>query len=608
MHRTTPSARSALVADALTVLVTAVLLWPLHRRGIPLGRDMVFVPHQAMTDAALGLGSAPPRAVPLDALVAAASTVLPGAVIARLALALPLLLAGWGTRRLLDRLLPAATSNTARATGRWAVAVLAVWNPFVVERLALGQWALLWSYAALPYLALAARRLVPAAAANGPRFGRRARAWCVAIVALAAAAITPTGAVVAGVAFVALAFGSTVRQRLAVVGVALLLQLPWLLPALTAPSARTSDPAGIAAFAARGEHVGGPIGSLLGLGGIWDARATPPTRSGVLGLLGTLAVVVGLVVGGPLLYRSARSSCRRLGALALAGFLLAALGNLPGGGSVLRWAVRTLPGAGLLRDGEKWLLPFVLVAVLAAGAALARLAAVARPAAVVAVAAALFLPVAVLPDAAATLRAPLAPATYPADWSAASRIVNRERHGGVLVLPFAAYRQFRWVRAATVLDPAPRWLRPETVVDDRLVVSGRVLSGEDRRAASLRPLADASDNASSAAVAARLRAAGIGWVWVERGTPGPPLPDLRALSLRRAGAAVELYRVPGRVRPVHPSGARRVTIIGVDVIVAALVAVAGLALLVALALPAACSCYARRRRRERRTTWAGSSR
>ena len=33
-----------------------------------------------------------------------------------------------------------------------AAAGVTVWNPFVVERLALGQWALLTSYAALPWL------------------------------------------------------------------------------------------------------------------------------------------------------------------------------------------------------------------------------------------------------------------------------------------------------------------------------------------------------------------------------------------------------------------------------------------------------------------------
>lgn len=588
---------SALAADALTVLVAAVLLWPLRHGGIPLGRDMVFTPHQPLTDAALGLGSAAPRAVPLDAVVAGVTTVLPGAVIGRLALAVPLLLAGWGAHRLLDRMVPDSTGLGARSVGRIAVAVFAVWNPFVVERLALGQWALLCSYAALPYLVLVGRRLM--------RAPGDARAWAVAVLALALAAVTPTGALIAGVAFVVLAARGRSRQSLLAVGAAVLVQLPWLLPALTAPAARTSDPAGVAAFAARAEHVGGPVGTLLGLGGIWDAGAAPSTRSGTLGLLGTLVVVAGLLAGMPLLHRGDRTSCRRLGGLAAAGFLLAALAGLPGGGAALRWAVRTVPGAGLVRDGQKWLVPFVLLAVLALGAALSRLVAVGRPAAIIAATAALFLPAAVLPDAPATLRAPLTPATYPADWTTASRIVDHDPHGSVLVLPFSAYRRFSWVRASSVLDPAPRWLRADTVVDDRLVVPGHVLAGEDRRAAALRTLADGSSNAATVPT---LSAAGIGWVWVERDTPGPPLPDLRGLELRWNGASVRLYRVPGPVSAVRSNAGRRVLVVGADLAVVAVVVAAGVVPLLASAWLWAGRWYARRRRRGRRTTWAGSSR
>jgi hypothetical protein len=41
-------------------------------------------------------------------------------------------------------------------TGRLAASGFAVWNPFVIERLALGQWALVLAYAALPWVVLAA--------------------------------------------------------------------------------------------------------------------------------------------------------------------------------------------------------------------------------------------------------------------------------------------------------------------------------------------------------------------------------------------------------------------------------------------------------------------
>ena len=70
--------------DAWPLLVAVVLLLPLLTRpGIPLARDLVFVPRQPWTDAVLGLGDAAPRAVPLDALVSLATVVVDGGVLAR---------------------------------------------------------------------------------------------------------------------------------------------------------------------------------------------------------------------------------------------------------------------------------------------------------------------------------------------------------------------------------------------------------------------------------------------------------------------------------------------------------------------------------------------
>ena len=135
--------RSGLLAGCWVLALSVLLLWPQRLAGYGLGHDMVFTPRQPLTWQSVGLGSTAPRAVPLDALVALASRLLDGAVLGRIALAVPLLLAGWGCARLLrPRSLPALL----------AVSGFAVWNPYVVERLALGQWALLWAYGALPWL------------------------------------------------------------------------------------------------------------------------------------------------------------------------------------------------------------------------------------------------------------------------------------------------------------------------------------------------------------------------------------------------------------------------------------------------------------------------
>jgi len=545
--------RSGLLAGCWVLALSVLLLWPQRLAGYGLGHDMVFTPHQPLTWQSVGLGSTAPRAVPLDALVALASRALDGALLGRIALLVPLLLAGVGCARLLrPQSLPAVL----------AVSGFAVWNPYVVERLALGQWALLWAYGALPWLVRAAWRLrttpgwLPTAALLG---------W------LACCAITPTGALVGAGVAVGVAGSRQLRRLAPVLAAALLVQLPWLVPALTSPAGATSDPRGVAAFAARSERPGGALASLLGLGGIWSADVTPASRAGLLGYLGTAAVLAALVVGLPELRARLGSRLQwRLVLLGLAGLLLVAAGSLPGLAAALRWAVRELPGAGLLRDGQKWLMPFVLLAVLSAGAAVQRLTAwlAGRVPGWPVLLAALALPLALLPDALATLRAPLSPVHYPAGWQQAADQVRGSRDA-VLVLPFGSYRAYPWAPGRTVLDPAPRWLPAETVVDDRLAVSGVLLNGEDPAAARVAALLTARPDAEQ--LAAGLAGQGIGWVLRETDTPGPALPDLAGLRPVLTGSAVELYRVPGPIaRPAERAG-RRWVVLGVDSAVAAAV-------------------------------------
>src|SRR5207248_8478728 len=66
-------------------------LGPGLRRGFLLSYDMVFVPRQPFTAALAGLARGPPRAVPSDAVVAAASRALPADLVQK-----PLLLSIFG--------------------------------------------------------------------------------------------------------------------------------------------------------------------------------------------------------------------------------------------------------------------------------------------------------------------------------------------------------------------------------------------------------------------------------------------------------------------------------------------------------------------------------
>ena len=97
--------------------------------------------NDCMDDAALGLVDGSPRAVPLDAVVSVLTTVVDGGVLARVVLPLTLAVAAWGVTVLVRPL---------GGTAQVAAATLTVWNAYVVERLALGQWALLLAYAAVP--------------------------------------------------------------------------------------------------------------------------------------------------------------------------------------------------------------------------------------------------------------------------------------------------------------------------------------------------------------------------------------------------------------------------------------------------------------------------
>ncbi|MET0763598.1 MAG: hypothetical protein ABWY29_01945, partial [Blastococcus sp.] len=143
----------------------------------------------------------------------------------------------------------------------------------------------------------------------------------------------------------------------------------------------------------------------------------------------------------------------------------------------------------------------------------------------------------------------LQPVEYPADWQRVrDTLAEDPGPGDVLVLPFGAYRAFDWNADRPQLDPAARWLTRPTVTDDELVVGGRAVAGEDTRA---RTLAAAADDAAA------LADLGVGWVLVERGTPGRPIPDeVQALPLVVDGADLDLYRVPGARPGPSPSPGR----------------------------------------------------
>jgi len=261
---------------AWPLLLALVLVAPLMvRSGHPLARDLVFVPRQPLTDATLGLGAGAPRAVPLDSVVALLTTLVDGGVLARVVLPLSLALAGRGVARLVAPL---------GRTAQLVAGGFAVWNAFVVERLALGQWALLVGYACLPWILLAAGRF---------RRDGRARDAAAALVWSGLASITPTGGLLALAALAAMTVGP-LRRTATVLAGGLVLQAPWVVAALTSESSPTSHAAGVSAFAPDTESRFGPVVALLGQGGIWNSEAEPVSRATWLALVAAAAVLGAL--------------------------------------------------------------------------------------------------------------------------------------------------------------------------------------------------------------------------------------------------------------------------------------------------------------------------
>ena len=90
------------------------------------------------------------------------------------------------------------------------------------------------------------------------------------------------------------------RSGATALGVLAVGSLPWLIPSLLRPV--YADPAGVAAFAARADTPFGSIGSLLMLGGMWNAQTVPAGYGGgwsVLWLAVVLAAAAGYVASEP---------------------------------------------------------------------------------------------------------------------------------------------------------------------------------------------------------------------------------------------------------------------------------------------------------------------
>lgn len=511
----------------LCAALVVVLLGPALGPGYVLAGDMVFVPDQVLLPWMLGLGGGLPRAVPQDSVLAVLTGPVPGWVWQSLALLAALLLLGTGV---------AALVRPAGRRAALVAAVVAVWSPYVAERLLIGHWSLLLAVGVLPWALHHAR------AARDDVAGSWAR-W---LLLVAVASLTVTGGLLVLLVTLPVLLwrgGAAYPRRLAVGAAGLALQLPWLIPALNHPAIA---PGGADVFALRSEGPWGALVTALGTGGIWNATVVPGSRTTVLAPLLTLVLLV-LAWSGRTALRAAvgRPVAVTLLVASALGLVVALLGAWwPAATDTL---VTRLPGGGLLRDGQKWLAPWLVLLSASAGCGAARLGAITarrardRLAGSALVVAALLLPIACLPDLAWGAVGRLRTVDYPDDWNRVRAVLAADpAPGDVVALPWSAFRVYGWNEGRTVLDPAPRFMTRTVVTDQDLVVSRQgtlvVVPGDDPRAARI-----GTALRSGVDVGPTLRREGIGWLLVEGGAR-VDLPEGAAEVV--TGSDLDLYRLP----------------------------------------------------------------
>lgn len=491
--------------DLWAAALAVLLLGPALGAGYVLSYDMVWVPDLALRPDFLGFGSGVPRAVPSDAVVSVLDEVVPGMLLQKLVLLGALVGAAVG----MSRLVP----DGAGATFARLVAVtLAIWNPYVVERLLIGHWPVLLGYAALPWVIRHAQRwrttgILPPAL----------------LVLLPLGSLSVSAGLATGAALLAFAAARDLRRWLLLGTLLLCANLPWLAAGVLHAGDALTTRTAVELFALRGEgSLPAPLAVLM-LGGIWNAEVVLTSLAGFQAWVLVLALVGLAAVGArPWWQREERRDAVAFLACWAAATAVPLLTWLAPG--LVTLLVEHVPGSGVVRDGSRTLAlaapTTVLVVTAGARVLWGRLAATDASVRLPVALLLLVFPLALIPDAAWGASGRLRAATYPDEYAEVRDVVaaDQERHEGDVVLtPFSSYRAPSWLDGRKVLDPTGRYLTPDYVASDTLIVSGRVIEGEDPRA---RLVASALRLPSPAARADRLADLGVRYVVAERGTPG----------------------------------------------------------------------------------------
>ncbi len=490
---------------------------------------MVFVPDPPFSAALLGLSGGPARAVPSDAAITIAARLLPADILQKIILLLIFVVACSGAAALLAAGWRAWRGTSAPLLASLASGVFYAWNPFVAERLLIGQWALLLGYAGLPW--------VLREVCTGPIRIRPGRLVLLLLPAAIGgfAALTMTGLAAAPAALANGTGAERTRRLGTVLTVLMLLSLCWLIPSLLVPV--HTDPRAVDLFAGRADTPFGRLGSLVMLSGIWNRQTVPRGYGGTGSIFWLLVVACSLACY--LLVARRQRAWPGVGVAGFIGLAIAAIGVTSPTRAALSDMVAAWPGFAVLRDGPQFVAALGLMEAIGLGAGVAWLmtsgkviarggkpqsaGTKAEPAVVALAVLAILAPVLLLRR--------IRPVQYPADWLTARHIIDGSRQPGtVLLLPWAAYRRYPWNGGEAVYDPWNKLLSRDVISNDGLAVGSQTLTQESAASIRLDPVVRAGG-----ALTRRMRAAGIRYVVVDAG----PL-----LSKPRASLADDA-RLPG---------------------------------------------------------------
>jgi hypothetical protein len=538
------TAAAVAVGFGVTAAATAAQLWPSLGRGQLLYRDFVSVPSPVLNPRALGLDGYAPRAVPLDAVTAVLSAVVPSGVQQQVMLLATLLLAGTGVSWLLRRHGPVATGVAAAS---------ATWSVYAAERLLLGQPPTLLAWSVLPWVVVVARRR-----ATGWR-------WLVGMVLVAIpAALTPFGGVTVLAAGLCASwlYSRSSRDLALLAGAGLLWCTPWLVPALLGATEAGEGP-GFGAFRVEAHGLSGLVDVVTG-GGAWSTAARLQSRGEPGALAAALALFALALVG----WRGLGSR-RRTGfaAAALLAPPVVALALATPAGQAVFSRLQWVPALALFRDTHRLLLASSMTICVLAGLGAARVASrLSRPwtpasadaapplsqrravgSGSVLASLATRLAVGVTgvglvllaaPDASARLGTAYRPTTMPHGWP---EVVAAVGEGRALLLPWQPMRQVAWAGPQPFLEVVPLAVPRTTVAARRLTVvrDGQVwVVGPDE------PAEAAAWARGDPLDAAALRRAGIDRVVEWLGTPGPLPSAHRGLRLLLTTPEFLVWGVP----------------------------------------------------------------